>query len=139
MTAQDDRAREVARRLIAKRGRDISIMKSSSTPYDPAKPWKGSVAPAASASPGTTVTGKGVFVDPIELREFGFTEEDGEGTDIKRAEKACIVAATGLTPETDISRYTILLDGEQYWRIERVRTLKPGDQIIMHALELCQS
>jgi hypothetical protein len=127
----------MAKRLIEKYGRTISILASSPAPANPAKPWRGSAKPHTEDDP-TTVLAKGAFVG-LSLAELGFTETDVDGQLHKRGAKFCLVAPSGLVPvDTDISQYDAILDGDSVWRIQKVHVLEPGDLRLFYAIEVVQ-
>ena len=128
----------LADELIGETGRTITLVQSSATPADVSRPWLGSSAPHTEASPGASVTAIGVFVNQADQDNFGYGEADTEGTLLKRGQKRCLVAATQLSPDTDVSRFDAILDGTQIWRIVDVNILEPGGVRIMYDFTLEQ-
>lgn len=118
------RAVALAQRLINKNGRTITVQQLSSTPVDANKPWKGPNAPTVLAS----ATPKGVFLPVSSLNELGLFVADDEL--LKRVEQVVLIAADGTNAFDTFHRVS---DGVLY-HIDWVRTLKPGDTVILYAM-----
>lgn len=127
--AVHDWAVNLAKKLIDKHGREVTLVKSSSSEAQSGKRWRGSDEPFSGAE-GTTATATAVFIDEVET--------DSEATLVKRGEKSALVAHADLTPIVDISQYDALRDGDNTWRIIEIVPLKPGNQDIMYTARLAQ-
>jgi hypothetical protein len=104
----------IARRLIQKRGRTVTLVEPSTTPADPAKPWRG----PNDATP----------TDELEVKAVIFpgVEEDSEtpGVRVQGAGFALIEPpATG----EDVTLYHTLNDRDVPRRLSEIGTLDPGD------------
>ena len=130
----------IADRLIGENGRPVTLRQSGTTPFDVAKPWRGSLDPATEAAPGTEVTGIGVFLNQADQDNFGHVEEDENGTLLKRGQKRLLVAQTELSPETDVSRFETVRDDNkgEVWRIVEANVLEPGPLRILIDLIVTQ-
>lgn len=100
---------DTAVRLIAKFGRDASILIKGSAADTPAEPWDGAV------SEGVPETVKAVFLD--------FNANQIDGTVIQAGDQRVLVAAKG-NPAIDTA--DTILDGDKRWRIVAANLLKPG-------------
>lgn len=113
----------LAKRLIAKHGREMSFVRIDSPADDPDKPWKG---PVTGAIDVPLVTTMGVMV-PFRGNEFGSTWEGFDLT--KVADDVILVAAVN---GVDLLQAHKVVDGEEK-KIEWVQYLKPGPTAIMYA------
>lgn len=126
---------QLADRLIGENGRSVTLRQSSATPFDVAKPWRGSLDPATEDAPGTEVTAIGVFINQADQDNFGHVETSENGTLLKRGQKRCLVAETELVVlGTDVSRFETLRDNTnaEVWRIVEANILEPGALRIMY-------
>lgn len=126
--AEYDSARALAERLIAKKGRALSIRLVTDTALTPdpdPRPWQ----PPASQVAEAILNVKGVILD---ARRMFF-----EGTLIKIVEKKAYIAVqnTGAA-DVAISKKDVLVDGTREYRIETLELLAPGDQAVLYILEL---
>jgi hypothetical protein len=118
----------LAERLIAKKGRALSIRLVTDTALTPdpdPRPWQ----PPASQVAEAILNVKGVILD---ARRMFF-----EGTLIKIVEKKAYIAVqnTGAA-DVAISKKDVLVDGTREYRIETLELLAPGDQAVLYILEL---
>lgn len=127
--ATHDNFRALAKRLIDKHGREVVLVKSSSTVADVLKPWRGSDEPHTGPD-GTTVDVTGVFVTVRERDEAAMM--------IKRGAMALLAAASDLSPEVDVSLYDAVRDGTRTWRIVAANVIDPGPQTILYTFEVEQ-
>ncbi len=108
-----------AKRLIDKNGRTLTFRKRSSTPKDPAKPWRGNV-----ETPAAELTPKGVVL-PISGTDFG----DSVFTDFelfKTYTKFAMIAANSVATGNDLQTFSTVEDGGRAYTIGEVAELKPG-------------
>lgn len=112
---------DLALRLIAKNGRDVSFEVLSSTPVDATKPWRGT-----GTAPTTIGPVKAVFV-PFRGFEFGSVFTDSEL--FKEVEEICLVAAG----QGNLETAHLLSDGGKKYKIEWAQRLRPGDQTVLYA------
>lgn len=127
----------MATRTIAKYGRTISLLQSTDILADVAKPWRGSESPHTEGDP-TTAIAKGAFVS-LTLSDLGFSEENTDGQLQKRGSQFVLVSPGSIIPAgTDVTQYDAVLDGDAAWAIVKVHTLRPGDTVLLHAIEVTQ-
>lgn len=112
---------DLALRLIAKHGRDVTYKVISSTPSDPTKPWRGTTTPPTVLGPF-----KSVFV-PFRGYEFGSEFEDSQL--FKEVKEICMCAGA----QADLETAHLLTDNGVDYKIEWVQRLRPGDQTILYA------
>lgn len=113
-----------ANKIIADKGRDLTLIAENETAADPSKPWEGASALAVES----TLAIKGAFVPPNTVRQFGVTAL-GLGTefmDLMDMSEQVIIAATG---DNDVRDYRTVLDSYQgdRWGIIGIQQLRPGN------------
>ena len=101
---------DTAVRLIAKFGRDATLLRKSLTPADDAAPWD------SNDSEGATVAIKAAFI--------AFNKNQIDGTLVQAGDQVALIAAKATTPITDSDT---ILDGGARWRIISTELIKPGD------------
>lgn len=113
----------LATRLIAAKGRGVSLVRLSATAADPAKPWNGAGAPTEAAR----VDVRACFVPPSGA-DFGrgFITED----QLKRCDQVALVAPGS----ADYAQFSAVEDDVMRWKIEWVQVLKPGEAVLLYAL-----
>lgn len=112
------RLKEVANRLIAANGRDVSFIEFDTTLADPAKPWEGPADPRA--VPDSQADLKGLFTPPTERDALGWGIR---WTDLMANSDQFII----VEPETyDLSIFQEVIDGALRWKINEVQILRPG-------------
>lgn len=125
----------LAKKLIAKNGRPVTVKTTTRTPSDPAKPWDGD-------SESVSTTGApAVFLDPDASTTFGdlmiqltqgLTQEERDS--LTGARTTCWIAAqavpNGITPADTI------VDGNTEWEIRSVKKLQPGPTVVAYVLEV---
>lgn len=132
--AVHDKFRALAKKLIDKHGREIVLIRSSSTPADSQKPWRGSDEPASgpAADDGTEVTATGVFLE--------VTERDEPFLLIKRGATALLVAPSDMVTEQDVTQFEAVRDGNAEtattWHIVAAHVIAPGTQEILYTFEV---
>lgn len=131
--AVHDWAQNVAKRLIDKHGREVTLVKSSPTPDNASQPWRGSDAPASGAAAAS-----GLVEVTATAAIVRVTEEDEEFLLVKRGGMAAIVAYTDTSPLTDVSRFTVLRDGSTSWHILNANIVHVGAQFIIYSYEVVQ-
>lgn len=129
-----------AQRLIQTYGRTITIVKTTETPADGAKPWRG---------PAALTTGSG----SVRLSLFAVFEERSEselaralagamggGRDIPRRGNARFLAAALDIVGLDPKEGDFIEDGTTAarWAITRVETVQPGADKILYIFEVAQ-
>lgn len=129
-----DKFRAVAKKLIDKHGRPVTLIRSSATSADMSKPWRGSDEPASgpAGDDGTEVTATGVFLE--------VTERDEPFLLIKRGATALLVAASDLSAEQDVTQFEEVRDGSAVtattWHIVAAHVIAPGPQVILYTFEV---
>ncbi|QZA70455.1 head-to-tail stopper [Erwinia phage AH03] len=118
-----DRQIATAKRLIKKYGSPVTFRQVRDAVSDPAKPWDD--------LPAVTIdkTVDAVFVDDSSTLQQVFAAYLS-GTVIPDGQVTVFLPDFGLQPS---NKDVIIKDGVEY-RIAKVGTLKPADQIIMHSL-----
>ncbi len=112
-----------AQRLIGANGRSIQLVELDNTPADPAKPWDGPTDPRTGT---TTLTVKGVAVDPTSAARLGLVSMTDDI--MKRSEQIYIVAAGA---DVDLDIFNEVNDEGKTWKIVGVRTLRPADVTVL--------
>jgi hypothetical protein len=127
--AEYDNAIAVARRLIYRKGRVITLIKPSVTNSDVDVPWRGDT--TAEPSPAVTRTNKAVFTS--------FKKNEIDGTNIL-ASDYLITMPVGDSNDVEITEeqmdsYKLLVDGSKKYRIVNFDVVKPGEQIIIYKIQ----
>lgn len=112
--------------LVERFGRTVTLTKSGSTLQVAGEPWRGVSNSFSDASPGASVTTKGVFTD---YRERDLSDE------VLRGDKMLMVAAAGIA---DITMYDGVKDGSTTWRIVSKSITKPGGTALLYTLQVRQ-
>lgn len=113
-----------AQRILASRGREVTLVSFNETPQNAAQPWKGPV--DARGTPAAQLVVNAAFVPPSSQILLGL---DTVVTDLlKRSEQICIVAP-GAT--ADLKIYQSISDGGQFWTIDEINELKPGNSVVL--------
>src|SRR5690349_6330469 len=107
-----------AQERIERFGREITFIQLSAGPSDPTKPWQGST--DARATPVSTLTLFGVFVEPESLERLG--RQRASGDFIKSAEQVIIVSTSENLGKFD---EVVDSDGASY-KIDNIQSLGPG-------------
>jgi hypothetical protein len=113
----------LAKRLIAKHGRLIELVRIDSPAPDPDKPWNGPVGGPTDVSLATTM---GVMV-PFRGNDFGSLWED---FDLSKVSDEILLVA-GMPGIDLLQAHKIKDSGDR--KIEWVQHLKPGDLTLMYA------
>jgi hypothetical protein len=117
-----DSAVALAARLLAKKGRDVVLLRSPSQPVaDSSKPWR------VGSSTYTQVPLRAVFLDAPLERFSGPRAGD---------ERWCIIA--GSSVETEPRTDELVQDGALTYSIEAVTRLQPGDAVVAYSLKVTQ-
>lgn len=111
---------QLAERLIAKNGRVVTLCRAARQPLNPEKPWLGTDC----ANDSTQV--RAVILD--------YTEEDIDGSRIKRGDRRALVAA--LPTSLDFRQWDLLVDGETEFRIIAAEITQPGTVLILWEFQL---
>lgn len=115
----------LAQRLIEANGREITVQKLDATPEEEAKPWNGPGEPTVDEDEEVETYAVNLsHASTVDLGALGIDEDL-----LKRVERVLLVAANG-TDELDT--FQQILDGEETWGIDWVRTLKPGPTTILY-------
>lgn len=109
-----------AKRLIAKDGRSISLIKKTTVDSNPAKPWEGKT------GDDVPLVITAVSVPPNTVRQFGITAL-GHGSEFeemtRRSEKIYIIAPDG----NDLNQYESVDDRGVSYSILATQILEPGE------------
>lgn len=117
---------DVAARLIGENGRTVTLVRRSSSPADPARPW----GPAAAATATVSVTA--VFLEPEERQTTSGDIQPTAQLDEFRRVKV-LVAAEGAP--TDLGPEWYILDGTQRLEIVIAKPIRPGGTLIYYDVE----
>lgn len=120
-----------AERLIEGAGRSITFYKRTTTPADPAKPWRGPADSTEDEGETTVATVIGVYVTPSDS-ELGQLMEALNL--VKRRGSRFLVAALSTTE--DLTTYQYIKDGTQIYAIEKADLLKPGGVALLYDFEV---
>lgn len=120
-----------AKRLIEKNGRVVSLFKRSTTPANASQPWRGATALDASGNPLNVIA----CVVPAAGSGFGRRRVvDGELAEA--FEQVALVAASSLPADTELERFSTVVDGKRTWKIDAVDKLQPADVPLVYVLGL---
>lgn len=124
--AEYDSAIALAKRLIAKKGQDVTLrgFTAGATP-DPTKPWK----PGTNTPVNQTV--KAVFLDYEQKYIDGAMIQTG---DQKVYMPSSDTSEVAITPEEE----GLVIRGAETWKIVRIKPLNPNGQSIMFELQVRQ-
>lgn len=118
-----DKALALAQRLIAKKGRAVSLQRLTSTPTDASMPWKGQGSPVVEQ----TLAVQAVFLPHTGTIDLGKYLEITEDL-LKRCEQVALIAGSTV----DLTTFHQFLDAGSTWKIEWMRELKPGDLTVLY-------
>ena len=125
---------DLARRLVAARGREVSFIKLNATPADPAKPWRGAANPRA--APGDTASVPSVFVPPSSASQLGLSTVSEE---LLRRSTQIAICAPGSSSTDNLEEFDEVVDKDgSRWKITFVETLRPADVRIVYFVGLAQ-
>lgn len=118
----------VARRLITKFGRSVTLVQLDATPSNAAEPWKGNS--DVRGTPIATLTVNGVFVEPESLERLGKQRQSNDF--VKSAEQVVIIAH-----DEPLGKFDELIDSDgSRWTVHNIQELGPGDSILLHYLRV---
>lgn len=115
-----DRQIATAQRLIAKYGREVSLVTYSEAVQDPAMPWR-SVGAAETAQ-----SVRGVFLS--------YEQKHVDGTLVQAGDQKVYIPAAGLASPPALKGE--VRAGAERWRIERVAPLAPNGRPILYELQV---
>lgn len=118
-----------AERLIRENGRDITFIRKSRTPMNPAKPWDGRAGAATPDPEDSRVTVKGVM--------WPYTEDEMRDENTRRASNRALVSAVAFGAGKTHEDMEYVEDGVTgKWRVVKVEALQPGDTNILFIAQL---
>lgn len=120
---------KLARRLIAKHGRIVTIEKLSRTPEDSDKPWRGPD-PDPEVGLEYSVPVKGVIVE--------YDDDQIDDDMIRRSDKRLLVGVPASDPVTDFIGADYVRDGDSIYGIVRVQPVEPGETRCMYDIQIRQ-
>lgn len=120
--AEYDSSREVALRLITKKGRELKYRTFETDPAlsDPNKPWDKNAPLGANKKP------KGVVLN--------YVIKAVNGTTIMQGDKQVFLAAQGLDFEP--GEKDMIWDEGRWYKVIAVDNLAPGDQTVLYTLQI---
>ena len=116
-----NRAAEVAQRLIRQNGRQVDLVRAPTAPADPSAPWDG---PTPGSEQRLTVW--------AVVTDYKNNAVDGE--EIMRGDRMLIIPALEMNGE-DPNTYESVVDGSDRWNTMRVETIKPGSVPIVYKMQ----
>lgn len=127
------RSAALAKRLIEKNGRAVTLVKSNRTPANVNQPWRGpsTAAPPASAQGGDEIDAIAVFVPTSGSGLGRRTVDDPERPHIRNATDIALVASDSLGAGADLSVFDFLRDGSKLWKITGVQELRPSSTSVL--------
>lgn len=124
---------DLAKTLITKYGRSVTLNKIDRTPDDSNKPWRGPA--SVTADPADTVDVDAVIMDTISSRYLGLSIQR-EGN--LQADQMLMIVATSAAPTKDLKTFDECLDGSERYAITAINVLKPGDDEIFVAFKMAK-
>lgn len=126
------RSAALAKRLIEASGRTVELLKLNRDPLNSAAPWRGPdmTAEPASADGGDSVEAIACFV-PARGAGFGRDAFDREASTVRDAQQVALIASTSLPANTDLSRFDVIRDGTDVWKIVFVGELRPASTSVV--------
>lgn len=111
-------ALHTAQRVIRRYGRTMTLAKRSRTPLDALNPHRG---------PVLTETETEVTAAFVDGGNWGYSADElGDMT--RKGQKVALVAG----PTEGLETYDRLVDGSSTYEIRSVKTLKPGDTVLLY-------
>jgi hypothetical protein len=135
MATLSEKMAKVAKKLIEKDGRLVTIIKSKKTDTDALKPWRKNETPWID---GTEVQVKAIFVTPKSPTDFGQGSVTALGLVPLDARLSWLIFAEDSFPGENYKDYEYIKDGDEIWKITIYETLKPGDKAIIHLMGIEQ-
>lgn len=106
---------KTAQKLIAEKGRTVTLRRAGDIVYDPATDTM--------TSSQTDTSVKGVFTS--------FKQSEIDGTLILRGDKKLLLAA-GIEPQGN----DVIVDGTTQYRVVEIMAVHPGDTVILYTLQV---
>lgn len=125
-----------AQRLIQAKGRTVTLVISSTTPADPAKPWRAPSSVVA-APDATRLAVKAVFESKSSSDIARALASGGEQDAVRRSVERFLVAALDVAG-FDILATDFVEDASVRWRVTKVIPVQPGDTAYIYTLEVEQ-
>lgn len=117
-------AYEFIPRLIEKKGRKITMQRLAGAPANSTTPWEGAGTPTIDVQEKVSCC----FVPHSGLEDLGITIEDSEL--LKRTSEVGLLAGTA---KNDFTTFHQFVDGGKTYKLQWIRVLKPGDQLLLYA------
>jgi hypothetical protein len=133
------KAGRTALKLLTENGRQVQLVKLSTTPTNPNMPWYGS-------DEVVTITATAAFIDPVSEKDLGSLEMlDPVGVDqtsVKSGEQIAFIAATenldANGDPVDLTTFNRLIDHGLVYRMVQIHTLSPGGSPLMYQVRLAR-
>lgn len=120
----------LAQDLIAEYGRDVDLVKSSTTSQNPAQPWRQPADPAVNDPAAPRFTAKAVFAEQ--------REEPGDGL-LPRGFRGFLIAPPLVAPPFPPEEAELIKEvGAGSWGVRRVEVVKPGPTVVLYLVEIDQ-
>lgn len=110
--------------IIDEFGREVSLIKFSTTLSDADAPWEGNV------DVETTVPVTTVILDPKHPSGLGFTASY-EASLVAKGYMVALVSGSELGAAVAGETYDRLVDGAEVWGVVEVDKLQPGDTVLL--------
>lgn len=116
-----------AKRLVAKYGRQVSIVKLKQTSADPDKPWE---SPAdARTDPEAQANVFGTPVPPSSQTSLGLKALSPE---LAKQVEQIFILEPGSTDPDNLESYHLLMDSSTEYKILAVEKFRPGDTTLLY-------
>ena len=132
------RSAALAKRLVEKHGRSVTLYKENRDPSDPALPWQGNVETPHLSEGGAQFPILACFV-PVRGAGLGTVFANREAELAINCDQVCLVASdsipAGYTFE-DVENADKVRDGDRVWSIVIREHLRPATKSVLFALGL---
>lgn len=125
---------DLARRLVASKGRDVTFIRLDNTAADATKPWRG--AANSRATPEATAVVPSVFVPPSSMTALGFSVVSEE---LVRRCNQIAICAPGSSSTDELESFHEIIDFDTTrWKIVFVEILRPATTRIVYFVGVAQ-
>lgn len=131
---------ELADELLEEFGRDVVLLNTQADPEDANKPWNGPLQfDNTTVPPSRRVEAKAVFVGEIvELTQGKASGQKTRTPDPFLTQFGTDTFLVSGSLNQDIRDFDVLVDGTEIWKIKNVATLKPGDTVVLYAIQVAK-
>jgi len=123
-----------ARDLIEKNGREIFLIRSNINSPNENKPWRKNEQPHENTTKFSVIC---VFINPKSASDFGFSENLRDNSPVDKIRRKYLLLAEDTVLNSyenpiDLSKFDLIEDNSDIWKIVRYENLKPGNKSILH-------